>query len=323
MRLQIKGEITLERLEKALAAAREQFRQCGVPDARFFNANLYLVAYDANGLPVNATNHAGEEIMLSFPPEPGSAAKPPVTPQGRAQKDAALAEEAQRDERIRLLDEALWDLRSATHAHRMAQADEVQRGIGVIESITTAFLEWEPSEFVADLNACLAQAWMAHPPPIKSGESVPPATPTFGLEGGQLYLYCAGWKKPRRTRSPLALSCNSGRYRSRVWLHAAWRLACRLMAASMVVRLHRASTEGLMVVDDASSEDAGRLLGTLARGGVDEANAPYRRAEFEPERDIAWLEAQIRVEYEAREAATTYRPSRQTVNDRRKRHWRA
>lgn len=50
MRIKIKGEITAERLAEALHAAAEKYEAVR-PGHKVYGANLYLTAFDADGLP--------------------------------------------------------------------------------------------------------------------------------------------------------------------------------------------------------------------------------------------------------------------------------
>ncbi|MEB2694217.1 hypothetical protein QJQ08_00060 [Chlamydia suis] len=63
MRIKIKGEITAERLAEALHAAAE--KSGAVRPGRGYGANLYLTAFDADGLPFDLVDHRGEPLSIA------------------------------------------------------------------------------------------------------------------------------------------------------------------------------------------------------------------------------------------------------------------
>lgn len=65
MRVKIKGEITSERLAEAPQAATAQFEAVR-PGCKVYGANLYLTAYDADGLPFDLADHRGEPLWINI-----------------------------------------------------------------------------------------------------------------------------------------------------------------------------------------------------------------------------------------------------------------
>lgn len=94
MRIKIKGEITAERLAEALHAAAEKYEAVR-PGHKVYGANLYLTAFDADGLPFDLVDHRGEPLSITIEAKSGELVKPALTAEGEARRQKAK-EEARR-----------------------------------------------------------------------------------------------------------------------------------------------------------------------------------------------------------------------------------
>ncbi|WP_262191458.1 hypothetical protein [Pseudomonas aeruginosa] len=88
MRIKIKGEITAERLAEALHAAAEKYEAVR-PGHKVYGANLYLTAFDADGLPFDLADHRGEPLSITIEAKSGELVKPALTAEGEARRQKA------------------------------------------------------------------------------------------------------------------------------------------------------------------------------------------------------------------------------------------
>jgi len=91
MRIKIKGEITAERLAEALHAAAEKYEAVR-PGHKVYGANLYLTAFDADGLPFDLVDHRGEPLSITIEAKSGELVKPALTAEGEAHRQKAKEE---------------------------------------------------------------------------------------------------------------------------------------------------------------------------------------------------------------------------------------
>lgn len=98
MRIKIKGEITAERLAEALHAAAEKYEAVR-PGHKVYGANLYLTAFDADGLPFDLVDHRGEPLSITIEAKSGELVKPALTAEGEARRQKAK-EEARRQAEV-------------------------------------------------------------------------------------------------------------------------------------------------------------------------------------------------------------------------------
>lgn len=99
MRIKIKGDITAERLAEALQAATEKF-EAARPGSKVYGANLYLTAYDADGLPFDLVDHRGEPLWINIAAKSGELVRPALSADGEERRQKA------KDEAKRLTEEA-------------------------------------------------------------------------------------------------------------------------------------------------------------------------------------------------------------------------
>lgn len=91
MRIKIKGEITAESLAEALHAAAEKYEAVR-PGHKVYGANLYLTAFDADGLPFDLADHRGEPLSITIEAKSGELVKPALTAEGEARRQKAKEE---------------------------------------------------------------------------------------------------------------------------------------------------------------------------------------------------------------------------------------
>ena len=78
LRIKIKGEITAERLAEALARSSRKYEAVR-PGHKVYGANLYLTAFDADGLPFDLVDHRGEPLSITIEAKSGELVKPALT----------------------------------------------------------------------------------------------------------------------------------------------------------------------------------------------------------------------------------------------------
>ena len=91
MRIKIKGEITAERLTEALQKAFEKYETVR-PGHKIYGANLYLNAFDTDGLPFDLINHRGDSLMITIEAKSGELVKPAITADGAQRRQQAEEE---------------------------------------------------------------------------------------------------------------------------------------------------------------------------------------------------------------------------------------
>lgn len=97
MRLKIKGEVTAERLVEAFATAVKRLQQ-SVPDAKFYAANVYLTAYDADGQAFDLVDGSGNSLIINFAAPPGTIVKPALSAEAEQRREEARQQQREREE---------------------------------------------------------------------------------------------------------------------------------------------------------------------------------------------------------------------------------
>lgn len=230
MRIKIKGQITAERLAEALQAAAEKYEAVR-PGCKIYGANLYLTAFDADGIPFDLADHRGNSLSITIQAKSGELVRPALTADGEARRQKALDEARRRAEEAEAKAEARDREMIAEHEkklreHREKEA-EARKKFERANAITAALLESMPERFVNELNNTVQRVWDDLKPVETQGEKKgqPKALPVFSINADGLLLSVETWKKSRRVLNPFC-TFRHGEIEP-FWAHDAWREAMR------------------------------------------------------------------------------------------------
>lgn len=225
MRVKIKGQITAERLAEALQKASEKYEAVR-PGHKIYGANLYLTAFDADGLPFDLADHRGEPLSITIEAKSGELVKPALTAEGEQRRQQAK-EEAKRleaeaeakaaEDRRKTLDEYERE-RQKRQEKKAAAREQFQ----FLNETTAQRLKDEPERFINELNNAVQTAWQKCQPIAKQGaqKGLPLPLPTFSMHAGNLLLSVETWKNPRQVLNPIC-TLQHGEI-APFWMHEAW-----------------------------------------------------------------------------------------------------
>ena len=225
MRIKIDGEITAERLAEALQSATKQFPADA--QVRFYGANLYLTAFNAEGLPLELVDQHGQTVMVKIAAPSGTLARPALTAEGAERRsqanESAAAQRAEEEAEFQRHEAQVLEQRRQYQA-KFASA---KRTWEAANSITSQQMKTRPEEFVAELNKIVYSVWCEMKPvePMGKQKDEPKPLPVFSTREGMLMLDVSTWKTPRQVHNPIYSSRNHDRLQ-RFWAHAAWAEAC-------------------------------------------------------------------------------------------------
>ncbi len=237
MRIKIKGEITAERLAEALQKASEKYETVR-PGHKIYGANLYLTAFDADGLPFDLADHRGEPLAITIGAKSGELVRPALTAEGEQRRQEAK-EEAQRleaeaeakaaEHRKKTLDEYERERQKRREKEEKRREKEAaaRKQFEDANAITASLLETIPDRFINELNKTVQSVWNDLKPVEPSGKKKgqPKALPVFQLHAGGLVLAVDTWKSPRRVLNPIC-TLQHGEI-APFWMHDAWLEAMR------------------------------------------------------------------------------------------------
>jgi hypothetical protein len=225
MRIKIKGEITAERLAEALQKASEQYERVR-PGHKIYGANLYITAFDADGLPFDLVDHRGESLSITIEAKSGELVKPALTAEGEQRRQQAK-EEAKRLEAEAEAKAAEYERerqKTLVEHHRKQREKEAQarQQFEVVNTITASLLETMPERFVDELNKTVQGVWDDLKPVEPSGKKKgqPKPLPVFQIHAGGLVLAVDTWKNPRQLRNPICTLQHDEI--APLWMHDAW-----------------------------------------------------------------------------------------------------
>jgi hypothetical protein len=221
MRVKILGEITAERLAEALQAAAEQFEAVR-PGHKIYGANLYLNAFDADGLPFDVVDHRGEPLYITIQAKSGELVKPALTAEGEKRREEAKQKARKAQEEAEAKANAEYHQAMAKLAQerevRRAKEAEAREKFEWLNTTTAELLERDPERFIEELNGAVQAAWQKYQPITKKG--LPLALPAFSMHAGSLLLSVETWKSPRRVLNPIC-TLEHGEIKP-FWAHEAW-----------------------------------------------------------------------------------------------------
>jgi glucan-binding YG repeat protein len=232
MRIKIKGEITGERLAEALQAALEKYEAVR-PGTKIYGANLYLTAYDADGLPFDLVDHRGESLSITIEAKSGELVKPALTAEGERRRKEALDEAKRKEEEAQAnakkRERETLDEHERKGQERKAKEAQAREQFRWLNETTAQLLKNDPERFIAALNNAVQTAWQKCQPLTKQGakKGQPLPLPTFSTHAGGLLLSVETWKNPRRVLNPIC-TLQHGEL-TPFWAHEAWDAAIGLI----------------------------------------------------------------------------------------------
>ena len=224
MKIKIKGEITAERLAEALQKASEKYETVR-PGHKIYGANLYLTAFDADGLPFDLADHRGEPLSITIEAKSGELVKPALTADGeRKRMEAKSAAEREEAETKALLKQQEQKWREEA-AKKQQERQKARQQFEWLNSVTAELLKNQPEHFLKALNEAVREAWDACKPLAKIGpkKGNPLPMPYFSTHNGGLLLSVETWKNPRRVLNPVCTLAH-GEIEA-FWKYEAWTLA--------------------------------------------------------------------------------------------------
>ena len=230
MRIKIKGEITAERLAEALQAAAEKYEAVR-PGHKVYGANLYLTAFDADGLPFDLADHRGEPLSITIEARSGELAKPALTAEGEARRQKAREEAQQQAEEAEAKAKArhrqTLDEYEQERQKRRKKEVEARKQFEDANAITAELLSSIPERFIDELNKTVQGVWDDLKPAETQGKKKgqAKALPVFSVHADGLLLSVETWKNPRRVLNPLC-TLQHGKLMP-YWTHDAWLEAMR------------------------------------------------------------------------------------------------
>jgi len=241
MRSKIDGEITAERLAEALKFATKKFPYDA--QVRFYGANLYLAAFNAEGLPLELVDQHGQEVMIKIVAPSGTLVRPALTAEGverrRQAKETAAARRAEEEAEFQRQEAQVLEQRR----QYQAKSDLAKRTWEAANAITSQQIKTRAEEFVAELNTIVHSVWCEMKPvePVGKRKDEPKPLPVFSMREGMLMLDVSTWKTPRQVQNPIYSSRSYDRLH-RFWAHPAWAEACTRIEKMMVSWLEQGQT---------------------------------------------------------------------------------
>lgn len=228
MRIKIKGQITAERLAEALQAAAEKYEAVR-PGCKIYGANLYLTAFDADGMPFDLADHRGEPLSITIQAKSGELVRPALTADGEARRQKALDEARRRAEEEEARNREMFAEHEKLLRERREKEAEAKKQFERANAITAALLESMPERFVNELNRTVQCVWDDLKPVETKGakKGLPKAQPVFSINAEGLLLSVDTWKNPRLVLNPFC-TFRHGEI-APIWTHDAWREAMRRM----------------------------------------------------------------------------------------------
>lgn len=226
MRIKIKGEITAESLAEALHAAAEKYEAVR-PGHKVYGANLYLTAFDADGLPFDLADHRGEPLSITIEAKSGELVKPALTAEGEARRQKAKEEARKAEAEAQRRHRQALDEYEQERQKRLKKEAEARKQFEDANATTAELLKTMPERFIDELNKTVQGVWDDLKPTETQGKKKgqPKALPVFSVHADGLFLSVETWKNPRRVLNPLC-TLQHGKLMP-FWAHDAWSEAMR------------------------------------------------------------------------------------------------
>ncbi len=221
MRIKIKGEISAERLTEALQTAVEKYEAVR-PGHKIYGANLYLTAFDADGLPFDLADHRGEPLSITIEAKSGELVKPALTAEGEKRRQEAKRLEEKTIAEAKRRERETFDEYERKRQEKQAKEEKARSQFKWLNETTAELLKNHPDRFIEELNGAVQAAWQKYQPITKQGakKGQPLPLPTFSKHADGLLLSVENWKNPRRVLNPIC-TFQHGEI-TPLWAHEAW-----------------------------------------------------------------------------------------------------
>ncbi|MFF7106987.1 OfxX fusion product [Pseudomonas sichuanensis] len=221
MRVKIEGEITPDRMARAVESALRLLASAD-PDAKFYGANLYLNSYGMDGESFDVVDDDQNPLGLRISAPAGTAVKPALTSEAKQRRKAVREEQHQREleaaERCRQEDAERLRKRQA-EAARAAKAKET---FEALNALTSQLLDSDSQRLVDGFNEVIRASWQALGPTETQGpkKGEPKPLPVFTAVDGKLVLATPAWKATRWMLNPVGTPREG--LIAPVWTFSAW-----------------------------------------------------------------------------------------------------
>ena len=236
MRIKIEGRVTKERLKKAFETAIDHM---GAEFQGFYNMNLYLIAYDMDGLVMKEFDFNGRPVEeFTIPAPEGEDARPAVTAKGRQRErgsKAAAAEETKLREQYLRQNAYPPKTERAIEYEKKMSARREQRLVALAEQakreaqfkvLAAAF----GPDIVRDVNEAIAAVWASHAPVHTSGKmrGQPRPLPSLEISKAGIFMHRDdSGKKFKQIGSPVSMveeyPDRDGNYLKPHWAYPEWK----------------------------------------------------------------------------------------------------
>lgn len=232
MRVKVKGEITPERLSEALLSAVSKYEAVR-PGCKIYGANLYLTAFDVDGLPFDLTDHLGNSLSITIDAKSGELVRPALTADGELKRQEAKRKEAEakaQQEATWAKEEAKWE---SARQRRREQEALAKKQFDAVNRTTASLLESMPERLVDALNETVRGVWNDLQPIETQGKKKgqPKALPIFSIGTDGLSLFVETWKHPKRVLNPVCTFSHGETHP--FWMHDAWAEATRRLITQL------------------------------------------------------------------------------------------
>ncbi|AXH59925.1 hypothetical protein [Pseudomonas amygdali] len=244
MRLKIKGEVTAERLVEAFAAAVKKL-QVSVPDAKFYGANVYLTAYDADGQAFDLVDGSGNSLVMNFSAPPGTIVKPALSAEAEQRREEARQQQRERDEAAQALHQQQLAERQQKLQVELALRQKAEKAFEGLNRVTDSVLASEPKALVEALNQVIESNWASLQPTEPHGpkKGQPKPMPVFSTYEGKLMLSTVTWKQPKQVSNPIGAVRKT--LIGPLWTYSAWVTSTKGFL-DVLQRLHGSLPEGIL-----------------------------------------------------------------------------
>lgn len=164
MRVKIEGEVSVERLFEAYQKACEAYGRV-MPGFKLYGANLYLNAFNSDGIACELADNMGKPIVISLRLQKGDRLKPERTAEGEA------FYQRRREERMLIEREERAITERAEQENRAIRAKlkKEREQYSLANQITERMLKIKPEFFLKKINEVVEKVWAQLEPREKSG----------------------------------------------------------------------------------------------------------------------------------------------------------
>lgn len=221
MKLKIEGEITPQRMARAMERALELLDSLE-PGAKFYGANLYLVPFDVEGERLTVLNSRDKPLVMSISAPTGGIVRPALTAEAKQRRKAAREEEEQREVRAAELRREQDAEFLRRHQIQAAQAAKAQVTFDALNVLTSQLLASEPKALIDGFNDAIRASWHTQEPKEPHGprKGEPKPMPVISTADGKLVLSTPAWKSTRWLLNPVG-SPRQGLI-APIWTFSAW-----------------------------------------------------------------------------------------------------